>query len=319
MTKFSMGLSKPRLVDLRGGRNVPPPKPEDVREPRPRRSTLKVYKRRVRAVITAAICVCALLTTYSVHLASYLPRFTFQHVAITGAHTIPPSQIEAYVESRLAASNTGFLSGRNIFIFDMTPLQEELVKIFPRLSRAEVTRDTSLGNGILIKLEERTPFARWCTESGSCYFLDDIGIVFAPVDLSASTTLPTQYIFSGELSSSTLSVVNPPIGETFSSGHFAGIKALLVLLGQAGIPALGAHLENETDFSVPVAEGYYLKVSYGEDPNDLVKDLSLILNSDALKGKLELLEYIDLRFGNRVYYKFKDAPENAAPTAKKSQ
>jgi len=36
-----------------------------------------------------------------------------------------------------------------------------------------------------------------------------------------------------------------------------------------------------------------------------VKNLELVLSSDVLKGKTDALEYVDLRFGNRVYYKLK--------------
>ena len=77
------------------------------------------------------------------------------------------------------------------------------------------------------------------------------------------------------------------------------------MLRDAGAAPLGAQLENETDISVPLADGYYIKASFGEDPSELTKNLALILSSDAIKGKIDELEYIDLRFGNRVYYKFK--------------
>src|SRR3977135_368037 len=96
--------SKPRLVDLRGGRKIPPPDPSDLRELAPRRSALKLKKRRVRAVVTAAVCVCALLTTYAIHAASYLSRFTYSHVSVIGAQALAPAEVQKYVEDKLAAS-----------------------------------------------------------------------------------------------------------------------------------------------------------------------------------------------------------------------
>ena len=53
---------------------------------------------------------------------------------------------------------------------------------------------------------------------------------------------------------------------------------------------------------------------FGEDPTILVKNLTLILDSDALRGKENLLEYIDLRFGNRMYYKFSGVGAGASTT-----
>mgnify|MGYP001565319663 CR=1 FL=1 len=42
-----------------------------------------------------------------------------------------------------------------------------------------------------------------------------------------------------------------------------------------------------------------------EKEEDVVRNLELILSSDALQAKLDSLDYVDLRFGNRVYYQLK--------------
>ncbi len=296
--------SKNRVVDLRGGRGVPPPSPRDVRPREPRRSTLRERKRRQRAVVSAAVAVCALLTIYSVHLASYLSRFTFQHVTVTGASSVAPAEIQKFVENKLAQSSSGFISGRNIFVYKFDALPKDIVANFPSIKSASVRRDTGMGNGLVIALEERTPFAQWC-ESSSCYLLDDQGVVFTAANGIATSTLPSPYVFSGPLSTTTAVLLSAPLGEVFAGEHFAGLNDFLSRLTAAGLHPLGAKLENETDFSVPLAEGYYIKASYGEEADKLAKNLALILNADALRGKSALLEYVDLRFGNRIYYKFK--------------
>jgi hypothetical protein len=42
--------------------------------------------------------------------------------------------------------------------------------------------------------------------------------------------------------------------------------------------------------------------------------LELVLSSDALQGKEGQLEYIDLRFGDRVYYKLRGQEEVTGAT-----
>lgn len=298
--------SRPRLVDLRGGRNVPPPSPDDVRPHTPRRSQLRARKQKFRAIVTASVCVVTLLIGYAIHEASYLERFTYQNIAVSGTKSVSPAQIKSFIDSKLQASSEGFISGRNIFVYNYEPLAEDIVANFPRVRRAFVARDTSLGNGLVVSIEERDAFARWCqTESGPCYLLDPNGIVYAAAESVSTSTIATHYIFTGALSTTSINAISPPIGQGFAGTHFAGITSLLTELGGSGVRPLGASLQSETDFFVPLAQGYYLKASYGADPSALVKNLSLILNAEALKGKSELLEYIDLRFGNRVYYKFK--------------
>ena len=42
-----------------------------------------------------------------------------------------------------------------------------------------------------------------------------------------------------------------------------------------------------------------------------MKNLQLVLSSGPLKGKDSELEYVDLRFNNRVYYKLKGEVETS--------
>jgi hypothetical protein len=216
---------------------------------------------------------------------------------------VQPAQVQTFVENKLAGSSRGFLSGRNIFIYNYGSLGEAIVQNFSAVKNAQVKRDTTLGNGLKVIIEERSPFALWC--GTSCYILDDQGVVFAPDSDVASSSLPSQYVFSGELSTSTFAVTSPPYGEVFAGEHFTGINDLLNSLHTQGLVPTGAAIVNDSDFSVPLTQGFYIKASYGEDPNALTKNLMLILGADALKGRTSDLEYVDLRFGNRIYYKFK--------------
>jgi hypothetical protein len=120
---------------------------------------------------------------------------------------------------------------------------------------------------------------------------------------------------SGQASTSQAAVQNP-IGQTFVGAHMPGIVALLQMLGQAGFSPSGATVENAQDFWVPLkpglpagGQGFYIKASFGEDPGSIVSNLALVLSSDALAGKESQLQYVDLRFGDRVYYKLQGAAE----------
>jgi hypothetical protein len=232
-----------------------------------------------------------------------MQRFTYQSVAVSGAKNVPPTEIQKFVENKLSESSRGFISGRNIFVFDYDPLGAEIEANFPAIKKATVSRDRSLGNGLTVTIEERSPYARWCMADSECYLVDDQGIVFSTLNI-ATTSLPTQYVFTGPLSTTSESLATPPYGEVFGGEHFSGIDSFLKLLPGVGLTPLGVNIQNDTDFFVPLTAGYYLKASYGEEPETLIKNLSLILNADAVKGKEVQLEYIDLRFGNRVYYKF---------------
>lgn len=304
--------SKPRLVDLRGGRKIPPPSPGDIRAPQARRSALKARRRRLRAILTASICVTILICAYAIHYVSYTQRFTFSAIVIKGNST-EQNEIKKFVEDKIQEKSTGFISGANIFTFDYAELVPEIVNNFPSIKNAEVTQDSIFSNSLGVTLIPRTAYARWCIPESTtnCFVLDDEGIVFSSDVNFATTSINTSYVFTGELSTTTVATKNPPLGESFAGVHFEGIKMLLKLLQDLGYSPLGAGMRTGSDFDVRLNEGFYLKITVGQDPQVLAKNLALILNSEAIIGKQDQLEYVDLRFGNRVYYKFKNQQNEA--------
>ena len=111
--------------------------------------------------------------------------------------------------------------------------------------------------------------------------------------------LAEPYIFSGALA-------GEPVGQVFIPGHLPGLLALLsVLQQQNGLTPLRVSVVSGQDFSVDFQEGFLLKASFGADAGTLARNLKLVLGSDALSGKESQIEYVDLRFGNKAYFKLK--------------
>ena len=141
--------------------------------------------------------------------------------------------------------------------------------------------------------------------------MDEGGFIYAPMGWAGTATSSTQYTFAGGLPAQAGlpardggATSTYPIGNSFVQAHLPGLLSLLTFLGQAGFTPLGAQVDGQ-DILIQLQEGFLLKASFGADANTLVKNLELVLSSDVLKGKTEELEYVDLRFGNRVYYKLK--------------
>ena len=180
---------------------------------------------------------------------------------------------------------------------------------FRRIKEVHVAPNSFLSNELTITVSERSSYARWCVpstleEEARCFAMDENGYVFAPLENQATSTFVTPYIFQGALATSTNSYATLlPIGGMFAAGHFPALITLLQSLGQAGFGALVVTIENGQDIRIDLLQGYYIKASYGTNPGSLVKDFKLVLSSEVLKKDIEKLEYVDLRFGNKVYYK----------------
>jgi len=305
-------MSSHGVIDLRPGRNKKPPKGQtslfagrtpgnDVPPRRP--LPLRARRRRARAAVVFGILLALAAVAYAIHYVSYLPLLSVGTVAVSGEQNVPPQLVSDYVQSILDDGSYHFLSRRNIFLYPAKVLERDIVADFPRINSAHVSRPGLFSTELDIAVTEREPFALWC--STQCYEMDEGGFIFAQTPSASSTG----YIFSGGVATGT-----GPIGQFFASTHLPTLMALLTRLGQSGFTPQGATVESDSDFFVPLAQGFALKASFGESPDQLIKNLQLVLASDALLGKESQLEYVDLRFGDRVYYKLKgQAEETSAP------
>ncbi|MBI5457347.1 hypothetical protein HY971_01300 [Candidatus Kaiserbacteria bacterium] len=311
------------VIDLRGGRapkspprgQVPlfslqgPRAPEPPKRPMP----LRARRRRVRAVFALAVLVLCGAIFYGVSWASYLPQFNVSGISVVGAKGMKEEHVKRFVETVLDDGAYHVLSRRNIFLYPQVELEKAIASFHP-VKSVHISRPSVFATDIVITIEEREPFARWCTgiQQGYCYLMDASGFIYAPMGWAGTATSSTQYVFAGGLPAQEVTATSTyPLGESFVQAHLPGMLSLLKLLGQAGLTPLGAHVDNDQDFFVQLGEGFTIKASYGADANTLVKNLQLVLSSDVLKDKRDKLEYIDLRFTNRAYYKLFSGGESA--------
>jgi len=276
----------------------------------PKRPPLRVRRRRVRALFALALLVFLSVIVYGVSLASHLPQFSVQEVEIKGVQRIRENLVRAYVEAQLYDGSYAFFSHTNIFLVSHTEIEQAIRAYFPRVEEAHVLRDALLASAITVVIDEREAFARWCDPSAaSCYLMDSGGFIFAPA--STSTFLvENPYIFYGEISSASSSANVEPVGKTYLPDTFATLSALLYRLDQAGFVAHTIS-EGGQDIVIGLDRGFDLYLSLDDDPDTILENLTLALASETLRFRENELEYIDLRFGNRVYYNFEEEPQTA--------
>lgn len=325
-----------RIVDLR--RQKPPePRPVSVARPqssaplertpvrttakRPKEtltrdaSPLRARRKRRRRVLLFFLVPLALLLIYGVHFVSYSAPLSIRTITVTGAHDVDPQILRSYIESYLRDRAHGFVAHNNILSYDANVLSTTLKSAFPQLAKVEITRPSPLSQELVVTIVERHAFARWCLRDDACYLMDDKGYIFAPIDSSnaeSPAAVPsTQHIFRGGITAEA-----DPVGQGFVSAHLPWILLIMKVFDQAGHKPIGATVENEQDVSVSLASGMSIKTSFGQDAPSLTQNLRLILNSEELRDKQDQIEYIDLRFGNRVYYKLKGEAQtsNASTT-----
>ncbi|MBI4093588.1 hypothetical protein HY417_01370 [Candidatus Kaiserbacteria bacterium] len=288
LRRRKLGLST-RLLPLREG---------------PKRETLRARRKRIRVIAALSGIAILVLVGYGASLVSYLSRFSIDRIEVHGAREMRPQLLEAFVATKLWDGSPALLSESNIFLYPRREIEAAMKEFFPRVESAKISRESLLANVVTVAIEERKPFARWCLEGEACYAMDRGGVIFALA--STTPTFETQYVFEGSLPAA-----SDPIGQTYIPGQLPEVLALLERLGQSSFSPQRVVVDGEGDFSIRLEEGFLIRLSFGADISATVNNLELVLASEALRGKQRELEYVDLRFGNRVYYKFKGGEEGA--------
>ena len=264
------------------------------------REPLRSRRQKLRALAVFALLLILASSVYGLSRLSYSPKLLINNVSVVGAKEIPPKVVRAFVETKLNDGTNPILSRQNILLYPRAFLEQSIIKYFPRIKGASISRESMLAQALTVSVEEREPSALWCNEK--CYLMDDGGFIFAPAPPSPETT---HMKFSGGLPAQADLSATSPIGQEFLPKDFKNVLELIKRLRQAGFAPQGAVADDDMDFSVQFDEGFVLRASFSADANELVRNLQLALSSEPLRGKVNKVEYIDLRFGNRVYYKNK--------------
>lgn len=217
-----------------------------------------------------------------------------------------PGDVSNFVIEQLRAGAGGFIARDNIFAYPKEELRAGIVRTFPRLKSVRIGRGGMFGTTLIVNVDEHTAYATWCTESNACYVFNDTGLIFAGTERAGKPELP--YTFIGGLGE------QAPVGAVFLPEKLRGVLDLLQRMREARFVPVSVHVLDTQDYTIALSNGFTIKASFGQDIDTIVHNLELVSVSPVLRGKEANLEYIDLRFGNRVYYKFKgvEEPEEAA-------
>lgn len=255
-------------------------------------SRLRARRKRRRARLAIVAAGFLFLLMILLVGASYLPFLQIREVEVTGTRTLATSTVAAYVERAIAGQYLYLFPKRNIFLYPKPEIAAGLLAEYPELRTADVHAVTF--HSIAADVAEREPKALWC-QAESCFLMDQGGVAYAPAGeaggfvsyrgLAAGESLPRQYL-------------EP---ETFES-LFALVDALSQR-PEAG-PVQSVSVDAQGDAEAMFESGFVLKFALHDAGGDVFERFELALVAEPFVGRsLADFEYLDLRFGDKLYYR----------------
>lgn len=267
----------------------------------------KKRKRKLFRVWSLLFVIVVLLIVIVV--AARSDRLLIGDISISGNRIIPEEVIGAEVVKIIDGNYLLLFPRKNILIYPKSEIKEEIESSFPRIENVSINL-SDLKN-LSIKIKEREPAFLWCVLDNVCRFMDENGVVFSDeIGLSGDVFIK---IVARDM------VVD--LGERALDKEEvfllqSVIKILPDILGASALSGSSLteiEILKEGDYKFALREkggenSWELLINFDGDISRLLDNLISVVTSEVFATDYEeqgALDYLDVRFGRKVFYKFK--------------
>ena len=280
----------------------------------------------------------ALSATLSLSALSDLDSLLVRGVEIRGNKAVSDTEIFKAIKQNLSGRYLGLFNKQNALVYSVNGIEDAIKDGFSRIDAAKVEKGDD--NKIIISVVERKPEYVYCVgeKSLQCFYLDKTGIIF---DHAPEFSEDVFFKIYGEASSTESILGTMVMNEEIFNGFMDFKKEIGSILEKDMITPkeldkkiYGLTIKDFDDyeflvssgngkwkilFNVPQKDRYILKnqgVLKGEETQsgiqsvfaEISRNLQATVSSpvflDNFKKPARGLQYIDLRFGNKVVFKF---------------
>jgi cell division septal protein FtsQ len=231
---------------------------------------------------------------------SRLHVLAIDSVVVKGNSAVSESDINEIVQAHIRGAYAFLIPRSNRLLYPKEAIAASVLHSLKRVEAVDLNVD---GNDLVVTLSERKPSYVWCAghpeTSGTkdCYFLDESGLIFSSAPQ-----------FSGNAYVAFYGIVKDenPIGSMYLARDvFKDFDRLIEFLNSKDAHPYALVASEDGLYELYLERGGKLLFKSGQDMAVLISNVELIMKNTELfsKKNASKLQYIDFRFGNKVYYK----------------
>lgn len=225
------------------------------------------------------------------YLLFFHPIFWIDDIRLNGNETVDHDTIVGIIDNA-TVSNITFFKSKTIFLARTSEMADRVLNEFPEIESARIKR--SFPDSLTITIHEREAVAIWCRDDGDdCYLIDANGVIFKEAPITARLAV----IRGGNTA---VSLSEAPISRDNMISLmeiWGGVKDVVKIV-EFGI--------KESDVIARTDEGWDAYFTLREPPSVQTERLTLAIKEQMFDQDGATLDYVDVRFENRVYFKYED-------------
>lgn len=248
------------------------------------------------------IVLCVLLTLSAIYFVLFYSSFQVNNIVISGNQKISSPDIQNIASEEVYKEFFSFsglkIASRSIFLVRAGKIVNQILEKFPAIERVRIRKE--MFQLLAIDISERAPVAIFCPinealENDVCYFMDNAGVVFEPVD-----ELPNNRIIVRQNIGGSRLVAGGVVVQKDSMDLL--LKLEKNMRDDFKIKIKEATITSPIKLSVTTGEGWKIYFNLGDDSDTSVElaKLNLLLNGGMTAQERENLRYIDLKPKDRA-------------------
>ncbi len=254
----------------------------------------KKRKRIIFLSIFFSVCVVCVLTLFFVFRAPFL---YITEVVVSGNQVIEAEQVKEIVSKALEEQYFFVIPKKNRIVYPENELIDIIKKKFGRVEELQMQVDN---NTLEIKIKERGSYALWCKTEKECFFIDTTGLVFSTAPVFSSGVYQ---IFTGIITDSN------PLGKTFlNEALLKEVSFITVFLLQYKLVTERIDVVTLRETILTLSGGIKIKIDLTKKSDETINLIKTLFASNEFKkvfSNTSSIEYIDVRFGTKVFFKQK--------------
>lgn len=249
----------------------------------------------------AATGIAAVLLPVGIIYAFRSPVLQINQVEFFGLQSLEERILRERVSAMISGAYAFVLPRSSYFLADSAAIASRLREEFPRLADAQVAKE--FPDKLVVTASERAFWGIFCSSSNStstpvCVYIDPSGFSYEEAPEPKGSLILSIYSDGPDAA----------IGKPVVDAATAELLQFLTkeTLVAAGTPVIGYELRSRvtSEIRARTGDGFIIIFERNADFGNSFRVLKRVLDEE-IKEKRDRLDYIDLRFGNKVFYKMK--------------
>lgn len=238
------------------------------------------------------------------YFALFASFFQIQEIQISGNQKVKKEDLENFVWEKVNRKIVLFQT-KTIFLVNFQEIERNLLEKFPKISTVHLKRE--FPDILILNIQEREPLFIFCKNSDSCFYLDKQGVIFDPVRNGISYGVEKISEVEGlllkirDFRSQEINLGKKVIEDDL----LKGVRGIVLKLRENLEISVKELTLFEEKIEVQTVQDFEIYFNPKGDISNQIQSLTSVLKKEIPLENRGNLEYIDLRFGNRVYYKYK--------------